>query len=58
MSGKQEKSQIEQLKRDLKTAKQNRDSKVLVRNYRLLKLAVVMLIVVIVAAFIYGRIHI
>ena len=58
MSGKQEKSQIEQLKRDLKTAQQNRASKVLVRNYRLLKLAVVMLIVVIVAAFIYGRIHI
>ena len=58
MSGKQEKSQIEQLKRDLKTAKQNLDSKALVRNYRLLKLAVVMLIVVIVAAFIYGRIHI
>jgi len=58
MSGKQEKAQIEQLKRDLKAAKQNRASKVLGRNYRLLKLAVVMLIVVIVAAFIYGRIHI
>jgi len=58
MSIKQEKAQIEQSKRDLKAAKQNHASKVLVRNYRLLKLAVVMLIVVIVAAFIYGRIHI
>lgn len=58
MSGKQEKAQIEQLKRDLKAAKQNHASKVRASDYQLLKLALLMVVLVIVAAFIYGRIHI
>ena len=50
MSRKKKKVQIKQLQKDLKTAYRATD-------YRLLRLTLVMLILVIVAAYIYGRIQ-
>ena len=51
MSRKRKKEQIKQLKTELKTAYQ-------ASNYRLIKLALLMAVLAIIAAYMYGRIHI
>ena len=58
MSRKKDKAQMKQLKKDLKAAEQNYVSGVRTSNYRLLKLALLMVILAIVVAFAYGRIQI
>jgi len=58
MNQEQDTTQIEQLKSELKAAKQDRISKLQARNFRLLKLTLIMIILAIIAAFVHGRIHI
>lgn len=57
MSEKKDKTQIERLKADLKDAKQAYVSKVRAKDYRLLKLTLLMLVLLIAAAFLHGRIQ-
>ena len=58
MSTGQEKQQIEQLKSELKFAEKNHASKVRERDFRLLKLTLIMVILTVIAGLIYGRIKI
>ncbi len=51
MSRKRKKEQIKQLKTELKTTYQ-------ASNYRLIKLALLMAVLAIIAAYMYGHIHI
>ena len=58
MSTKQDKQQIQQLKSELKFAEQTHASRLRDRDLRLLKLAMIMVILAMIAGFIYGRIQI
>jgi len=58
MSRKQKKAQIEQLEGELKAAQHGYVAKVRASDFRLLKLALVMVILAIIAAFVHGRIQI
>ena len=58
MSTRQDKQQIEQLKSELKFAQETHASRVRERDLRLLKLAMAMVILAMIAGFVYGRIQI
>ncbi len=58
MGIKQEKARIKQLKQELNAARRDYTSGVRVRNYRLLKFALFMVVLVIIASLVYGRIQI
>jgi hypothetical protein len=58
MSTKQDKQQIQQLKSELKFAQETHASRVRDKDFRLLKLAMVMVILAMIAGFVYGRIQI
>ena len=58
MSMGQEKQQIQQLKSELKFAEQTHASRVRDRDFRLLKLTLIMVILAAIAGIIYGRIQI
>lgn len=57
MSGKQDKQQVEQLKSELKFAENSYASRARDRELRLLKLTLIMVILALIAGFIYGRIQ-
>jgi len=58
MSTKQDKQQIQRLKSELKFAEETHASRVRDRDLRLLKLALIMVILAAIAGVIYGRIQI
>jgi hypothetical protein len=58
MSTRQDRQQIQQLKSELKFAQETHASRLRDRDLRLLKLAMIMVILAMVAGFIYGRIQI
>ncbi|HUT29533.1 MAG TPA: hypothetical protein VMX13_07065 [Sedimentisphaerales bacterium] len=58
MSMVQEKQQIQQLKSELKFAEKTHESRVRDRDFRLLKLTLIMVILAAIAGLIYGRIQI
>lgn len=58
MSMGQDKQQIQQLKSELKFAEQTHASRVRDRDFRLLKLTLIMVILAAIAGLIYGRIQI
>ncbi|MBN2456344.1 MAG: hypothetical protein JXB29_07415 [Sedimentisphaerales bacterium] len=58
MDIKQDKAHIQQLKKDLKAAKEKDSLNRVLGNYRLLKLAFIMVLLAITAAFIYGKLNI
>lgn len=58
MSIRRDKEQVQQLKSELRAAKQGYTSRVRASDLRLVKLALVMVILAIIAALVHGRIHI
>ncbi|MHC4061206.1 MAG: hypothetical protein ACYSTZ_05190 [Planctomycetota bacterium] len=58
MSSRQDRQQVEELKSELKFAEHTYASRIHQREFRLLKLTLIMAILALIAGFMYGRIQV